>query len=235
VSSAHDSVGDPIAESAGHAARQAAELAALLAMAAQAAIRAREHHLRRTEADEARDRAVTGTDRAAARLVWSAAARPEFAAAAGPEAARVWAAAVPWAGVDPAAAEAARRAEARLAEVAPDLLDGYQRRLAAGADPADAMYATSAAALAVSGHERAAAALAAATPDQAATRPDEHTAGLAASQGHADLADHEAARAATLAAQAYPHPVQAALRVSPPAPARRQPTARPVPAPRRTR
>src|SRR5207253_642706 len=153
------------------------------------------------------------------------------------EAARVWSAATPWAGVDPAAADAARRAEARLGEVAPDLLGGYQRRVATGADPADAMYATSAAALAVSGHERVAAAVAAGTPDVAATRPDEHTQGVAASETHTGRADSEAARAAALAGLAYPQPAQAALtaRAAPVVATRPGVTARQIPTPRRGR
>jgi spermidine/putrescine-binding protein len=232
MSDARDTGGNPLTEGIGDAARHTAEVAAVLAMGAQAAIRS---GAQRLEDSVARDRAVAGTDHAAARLVWSAATRPEFATAPGHDAARVWSAAAPWAGTDPAAAEATRRAEARLSELVPDLMAGYQRLVADGRDPADAMYATSAAALAVSGHERAAAAVTAATPDVAATRPDEHSQGLAASQGHAGWADHEAARAAALAALAYPQPAQAALRVSPPPTARPGGTARTVPAPRRGR
>ena len=227
--------GNPLTEGIGGAARHATEVAAVLAMGAQAAIRARAHRL---DDSATRDRAVAGTDHVAARLVWSAATQPGFSTAAGHDAARVWSAAAPWAGTDPAAADAARRAEARLTEVVPDLMGSYQRLVADGRDPAEAMHQSGAAALAwaAAGHERVAAAADAATPDVPATRPDEHHQGLVTGEGHAARADSEAARAASLAAVAYPQPAAAALtgRPSPPA-ARPATTARRVPTPRRGR
>lgn len=205
--------GNLVAEAGGHAAGQAAEVAAVLAIAAQAAIRIREQRLAADAARERREETVRSADHAAARLVWSAADRPGFAAADGPEAARVWAAAQPWADIDPAAAEALRRAEARLGEVAPDVVADYHRRLAGGEDPAAAMYAAGAAALAraEAGHERAAAAAGFATPDLPRTRLDEHQVGVTFGEAHLGVADQEAARAAHLAGIAYPQPISAAL------------------------
>ena len=235
MTDARDAGGNPLTEGIGDAARHATEVAAVLAMGAQAAIRARAQRL---EDSATRDRAVADTDQVAARLVWSAATQPGFPTAPGHDAARVWSAAARWAGTHPAAAEAARRAEARLTEVVPALMAGYHRLVADGRDPAEAMHHSGAAALAwaASGHERAAAAADNATPDVPATRLDEHHQGLVSGEGHAARADSEAARAAALAAVAYPQPAAAALSGRPsPAAARPATTARRIPTPRRGR
>lgn len=222
--SSEETGGNPITEGLGHAARHAAEVAAVLAMGAQAAIRVRERQLR-TQTDA--ERGQLRVEHAAARLTWS---EPHSSA---PEAARVWAAAQPWADRDPAAAEATRRAEARLDDLVPDIMDRYRHQLAGGDEPAAAMNTATtglggaaAAAWAQASTERAAAAAGFATPDLPATRLDEHHQGVTIGGGHADEADTEAARAATLAAVAYPAPVTAALagRATPP------PAARPGPA-----
>ena len=52
----------------------------------------------------------------------------------------VWSAAQPLAAHDPAAADATRRAEGRLDELAPELMARYRALLDAGTEPAQAMH-----------------------------------------------------------------------------------------------
>jgi hypothetical protein len=131
-----DGTGNPLTEGLGHAARHAAEVAAVLAMSAQAAIRVRERQLAaRSEAQRAELRA----DHAGARSRFGPALERGFATATATQAAAVWAAAQPWAAYDPSAARAAARAEDRLSRLVPDLMAHYQQRRAAGAEPSEAM------------------------------------------------------------------------------------------------
>jgi hypothetical protein len=202
--------GNPIGEGLGHAARQAAEVAAVLAMGAQAALRVRERQLQaRPEVERGQLRA----EHAAARLTWQHEA-PVSAA----EAARAWSAAQPWAGRDQDAADAARLAEARLDELVPDLMARYRPLVAEGTEPALAMSTAAAslggaaaAACAEATAQRSAAAAGYATPDVPSTGLDEHHQGVTIGVVHAEEADAAAARAAALAAVAYPQPVTAAL------------------------
>lgn len=216
-----ESTGNPISDGIGHAARQAAEVAAVLAVGAQAALRGRERQLQTQTATE---RGQLGAEHAAARLTWL---DPGLGSASVSETAQVWAAAQRWISRDPTAAEGARRAEARLDELVPELMDRYRELVAEGNEPHPAMSAAAGtrlrdadAAWAQASAERAAAAAGYATPDVAGTRLDEHHQGVTIGGVHADEADAAATRAAALAAVAYPQPISSALadRTSPPPP-----------------
>jgi hypothetical protein len=187
--------GSALTEGLGHAARQAAEVAAVLSMAAQAALRMRERQLHAQADHTTRDRGQLRVDYAAARLAWSPAFDAAFASAGPLEVAQVWGAAQPWAAHDPAAADATRRAELRLEELAPEVMARYRDFLDAGTEPAQAMHTAAsalggaAAARAQASEERAAALAAGATPDLPSTRLDEHHQGVAEGAGHTEVAD----------------------------------------------
>ena len=141
--------------------------------------------------------------------------------------ATVWASAQPWVDHDPSAREAARLAEERLNVLHPEPIVRYQERLAAGLDPIHAMIVATvvlaptpgdvngaAAARAIAGDERGEALRDAAVPEVVATiAVDEHTLGVQAGATHAAVSDAASARAALLAAQAYPLPLRGALGV----------------------
>ena len=224
--------GNVLGGAIGETTQAAAQLATIAATAAQTVARVQ---ARRLAADQARDqatadaeRAVLRSEHAAARLGWAPSLEPAFrTTASGLEAAVVWATAQPWADHDPSAREAARLAEERLAVLYPHLIAQYEQRLADGLDPVDAMAdATSvlgpldangaAAARALAGDERGEAEQDAAIPDVAATvSVDEHSQGIEAGANHAAISETASARAALLAAQAYPQPLRGALRRAP--------------------
>src|SRR5690606_34490417 len=80
------------------------------------------------------------SQQAAARFGWQPALNDEWLADATPvEAARAWAAAVPFAEQEPSAALAMARAEARLEEIHPEAMAEYRGLRSAGRDPAAAM------------------------------------------------------------------------------------------------
>jgi hypothetical protein len=221
-----DGAGSPLTEGLSHAARQAAEVAAVVSMAVQAALRVRERQLHAQAGDRTRERGQLRADYAAARLGWSPAFEAAFASATPVEVSGVWSAAQPWVAHDPAAADATRRAEGRLDEFAPELMARYRDLLDARTEPAQAMHTTAnalgpAAAWAQASEERAAAVAASAIPDNPSTRLDEHHQGVAGGAGHAEVADASAARAAALAAAAFPQPISAALAARPSAAATR--------------
>jgi hypothetical protein len=213
----------------GDTTQRAAQLATIAASAAQTLTRVR---ARRLAADTARDhaaadteRAVLRTEHAAARLRWGPAFERSFSTASAAEAAAVWAAAQPWVDHDPTAHEAAGRAEERLAALHPELIVRYQHSLADGLKSVDAMAEATAAlspslgdvnaaaaSRAIAGDERGEALRDSAAPDVTATvSVDEHTQGLHAGATHAAVSDAASARAALLAAQAYPRPLTGAL------------------------
>jgi hypothetical protein len=220
--------GNVLGGAIGETAQTAAQLATTAATAAQTVARVRAWRL---AADHARDqatadaeRAVLRSEHAAGRLTWAPGLEPSFRrTASGPEAAAVWGAAQPWIEHDPSAREAARRAEQRLGVLYPHLSVQYEQRLADGLDPVDAMaYATAdlgpidvngaAAARALAGDERGEAQQDSASPDVIATvSVDEHSQGLHAGATHAAVSETASARAALLAAQAYPRPLRGAL------------------------
>jgi hypothetical protein len=137
----------------------------------------------------------------------------------------VWAATQPWVDHDPTAHEAARRAEERLGVLHPELIVRYQQRIADGMEPADAMAEATAVltassgdvnaaatAQAVAGDERGEALRDSAIPDVAATPSvDEHSQAVHGAASHAAVSDVASARAALLAAQAYPQLLRGAL------------------------
>ncbi|HEV8628077.1 MAG TPA: hypothetical protein VG034_26885 [Acidimicrobiia bacterium] len=214
----------------GETTQAAAQLATILATAAQTALRLQTH---RFEVDQAADQAAADVQRVelrrehtAARLDWAPALQPGFKTSGSTtDAATLWASAQPWVDHDPSAREAARLAEERLGVLHPELIVRYQERLADGLDPIDAMVVATvvltptpddvngaAAARAVAGDERGDALQHAAVPDVAATASvDEHTQGIYAGATHAAVSDAASARAALLAAQAYPQPLRVAL------------------------
>jgi hypothetical protein len=171
------------------------------------------------------DRAVLCSEHAAARLRWGLAFERSFNAASAVDAASVWGATQPWVDHDPTAHEAARRAEERLAILYPQLIARYQQGIADGLEPVDAMAEATAAltlspadvnaaaaARAIAGDERGEALLDSAAPDVAATvSVDEHTQGAYAGATHAAVSETASARAALLAAQAYPQPLRGTL------------------------
>lgn len=209
----------------GETTQTAAQLATIAATAAQTMARVRARRLTvdhaHDQADADAERAVLRTEHAAARLAWAPGLERPFAAASAPEAAAVWVAAQPWRDHDRSAQEAAQRAEERLAVLYPQLMVRYEQRLADGLEPVEAMADAAtilvdpngaAAARALAGDERGEAQHDAATPDVAVTASvDEHTQGIAAAAPHAAVSDTAQARAALLAAQAYPQPLRGAL------------------------
>jgi hypothetical protein len=123
---------------------RAAQLAALTGMAAEHAVRRRTRHEHdRSAAHEAAQRATAAhrlAAHAAARTVYGEAYDPAWARHAGTlAAARVWNAAAPWAGDDPAAAGARHRAEQRLTQLHPAAMAHYRQRRNTGLDPLAAM------------------------------------------------------------------------------------------------
>lgn len=220
--------GNVLGDAVGATTQIAAQLATIAATAAQTVLRVRAQRLAAHQAqDQATieaERAALRTEHATARLAWAPALERDFpASASAAEAATVWAAAQPWTGHDPTARAAADKAEQRLAGLYPHLIVRYEQRLADGLDSIDAMADAAIvldpadpnaarAAWGVAGDERAEAQAGVAAPDLTATATvDEHSHGVQAAAQHAAVADGAHARAALLAAQAYPHPVRAAL------------------------
>jgi len=80
------------------------------------------------------------TAQASARFNWQPALKDDWLAdASAVEAARAWSAALPFADAEPSAALAMARSEARLAEINPEAMAGYQQLRSEGMAPADAM------------------------------------------------------------------------------------------------
>jgi hypothetical protein len=219
--------GNVLGGAIGETTQTAAQLATIAGTAAQTVARMRARHL---AADQARDQAAAQAERAmlrsehaAARLGWAPALERPFNSASAGEAAAVWAAAQPWVDHDRSAREAARRAEERLTVLDPQLIARYQERLAEGLAPVEAMVDAimlpapadlggAAAARALAGDERGEAQRHAATPDVAATvSVDEHTQGFHAGATRTATSDGAVARAALLAAEAYPQPLRTVL------------------------
>jgi hypothetical protein len=119
------------------------------------------------------------------------------------EAAGVWAAAQPRVDHDPIAREAARQGEERLGTVHPNLIIGYEQRLADGLDPVDVMVDetavlafspgdanAAAAARAIAADERRETLHDSAVPDVAATPSvEEHPLGVKVRATHVGVAD----------------------------------------------
>jgi|SRR5581483_2217503 len=217
----------------GETAQTTAQLATIIAVAGQTAVHTRARELRSEHAHDRAagdaERAMLRSEHAAARLTWTPALEQRFmTTASATEAATAWAAAQPWIEHDTSAREVARRAEERLDMLIPELIDRYRHGLADGLEPVDAMVEATAilerhpgdvndatAAQAVAGDERGEALRDSATPDVAATvTVDEHTQGLDAGASHAAAADAATARAALLAAQAYPRSLRLPVHAS---------------------
>ena len=127
---------DPFGHALSGAGQKAAELVSVAAMLAQAAAQAR---ARKDGLAAARDEA----DLAAARAAWAPVLDPGWRADAGlADVARAWGAAIPWEQAEAGAADALDAAEARLRELHPAAMRGFDRRRAAGTPRADAMLAT---------------------------------------------------------------------------------------------
>jgi|SRR5581483_845293 len=207
----------------GETTETAAQLATIIATAAQVMVRNRVRELQTEHAQHEKradaERAMLRSEHAAARLTWAPALeRPFMTTASATEAATVWAAAQPWVEYDTGAREAARRAEERLDLVFPELIDRYGQGLADGLGSVDAMVeatavlvqspadvAAGASAQAVAGAERGETHRDLAVPDEPATvTVDEQTVAIRAGASHAAVADAASARAVLLAAQAYP-------------------------------
>ncbi len=140
----HQHPGNLLVEGASHGAARAGELAGLLMMAAQHAARAREQRLQAELANSQQEadaqRAQLRADHAADRLRWAPALERDFAAGAtAHEAMGAWTAAQPWVEHDPSAAQAANRAEERLAVLHPDLMEEYRGYRADDMEPTQAM------------------------------------------------------------------------------------------------
>lgn len=127
----------------GETTQTAAQLAAIVATAAQTISRVRACRLTaghaRDQAAADAERAVLRSEHAAARLGWAAALDRSFGTASATEAAAVWAAAQPWADHDPSARDTARRAEQRLTFLYPQLMVRYGERLADRLEAIEAM------------------------------------------------------------------------------------------------
>lgn len=136
--------GNPLAEGLGEAGRGAAQVAAGAMMAMQMWIRAREQREQAAEVEDRQRseqaRAQLRTDQAAARAGWAPGLERDFPrSATTADAAGVWSAAQPWVEHDTTAAEASQRAEARLEELHPELMEEYRAYRGDGLRPPEAM------------------------------------------------------------------------------------------------
>ncbi|MGC1512087.1 MAG: hypothetical protein WA797_04140 [Acidimicrobiales bacterium] len=229
--------GNPLAESAQAGMKHATEIATMLMMGLQRLthIRSRQEQLAQSRIDTDR-RALQGelrTIQARDRLVWEPALQADFCSATMAQATRAWTAAQPWAGTDPQAARAAHQAEQRMRDLDPVLMapwDGGRRHEPEPSpDPGvtqpipqvddlvdSPARAAAASAWSVGGEQRETAVQESASPDQAATvSVDEHAAGVQIASAFAPPADTNMAKAAALASQAFPRPLQVGLPVAP--------------------
>jgi|GEM_PF-7067480 len=136
-------VGNPMKEGTQHGAKLAMELAGLALVGLQHLTKVRQAQEEARLAQDRQDAELRQTELRAThardRLAWAPALERELATARTGEVAAAWTAAQPWTAHDPAAAEASRRAEARLAELHPDLMAHYDAHRMAGAEPNAAM------------------------------------------------------------------------------------------------
>lgn len=232
----HNHTGNPLGESAQAGMKHATEIATMLMMGLQRLthIRSRQEQLAQSRIDTDRQ-ALQGelrTIQARDRLVWEPALHADLGSATMLQATQAWSAAQPWAGTDPQAARAAQRAEQRMRDLDPVLMapwDGGRRHepeplpntgmtqpIAQADDLVDvAARAAASSAWSVGGEQRETAVQESAIPDQAATLSvDEHAAGVQIASAFAPPADTNMAKAAALASQAFPRPLQVGLSVA---------------------
>lgn len=136
--------------------REAAQLAAAVLMAMQVTISSQRRRLdaqadteRSDMRPDHRQRGGVVVEPAGDKRRWELAFEPAFATATTSEAGAVWAATQVSSDNDLPAAAAQRRAEQRLAQLHPDLMDRYDRHRQDGLSPVQAMLATCSAALTV--------------------------------------------------------------------------------------
>jgi hypothetical protein len=135
---------DPIGEAFGHSSQKAAQFVSIVGAAYEIAARRRAIRTARDAArTEQQHRAALEQERAAraeARARWAPAFDARWQAQAGLlQAGRVWGAAAPYAGIDPEAASALRKAEERLRALHPYAMGRYDRLRTEGAGPLKAM------------------------------------------------------------------------------------------------
>lgn len=135
---------DPLREATAHGVERAVRLASIAAASVQVLAQVRAHRHREQAQRVARlDRAHRDHERAvreATRLQWAPALDGRWLRTADLlEVARVWGAAVPYAGNDPSAAEAVKKCEARLRQLHPHGMSHYDRLRGQGLGPAEAM------------------------------------------------------------------------------------------------
>lgn len=209
----HNHAGNPLGEGTQAAMKHATEIATMLMMGLQRLthIRTRQEQLRLSQIDTDR-RGLQGelrTIQARDRLVWEPALQADFRSATITQATGAWTAAQPWADTDPKAARAAHQAEQRMRELDPVFMapwDGDQR-IDGLVDVA--VRTAAAAAWSVGGEQRETAVQEGAILDQGATvNVDEHAVGIQIASAFAPSADTNMAKAAALAGQAFPRPLQ---------------------------
>ena len=135
---------DPFGEALSHSSQHAAQMISLLAAATEVAMRRRALRQARQTALQEQDRLMLQAKeralRAQFRARWAPALDRRFTAEADLlQAGRAWGAAAPWAGADPEAAAALRRAEERLRALHPYAMTQYDRLRSEGAGPLSAM------------------------------------------------------------------------------------------------
>lgn len=135
---------EPFGEALSYSSQRAAQMVSLVAAATEVALRRRALHAARQAARDERERrmlqAWERAFRAQSRARWAPALDPRWLAQADIlQAGRAWGAAAPWAGADPEAATALRRAEERLRTLHPYAMAQYDRLSGEGASPLDAM------------------------------------------------------------------------------------------------
>ncbi len=140
--SAHHS--EPFGEALSHSSQKSAQFISLVAAAAEVAVRRKAIRAAREAArDQQQRRALQDQERAAradARARWAPAHDAQWLAQADLfRAGRVWGAAAPYAGTDPEAASALRKAENRLRVLHPYAMARYDRLRAGGTGPLEAM------------------------------------------------------------------------------------------------
>jgi hypothetical protein len=135
---------EPLGEALSNSSQRAAQMVSLVAAATEVAMRRRALHAARQSArgeqEQRLAREQESAFRAQVRARWAPALDPRFPAQADLlQAGRAWGAAAPYAGADPEAAAALRRAEERLRTLHPYAMAQYDRLRGEGAGPLDAM------------------------------------------------------------------------------------------------
>ncbi len=231
-----DHVGNPLGDGAQGAMKHAAEIITMLMIGLQrvAHIHTRQEQLRLSQIDTDR-RSLQGelrTIQARDRLVWEPALQTDFRSSTLTQATQAWTAAQPWADSDPQAACAAHQAEQRMRELDPVFMAPWDSDQRSEPEPSPAREVTeaeqrvdglvdvaartaAAAAWSVGGEQRETAVQEGSIPDNAATiSVDEHAAGVQIASAFASPADTNMAKAAALASQAFPKPLQVGVSVA---------------------